>query len=158
MKTLELAGKRFGMLLVISRDGNIGKKVAWLCSCDCGQLTRSGTSNLRMGFSTSCGCVRTKHNGKGTRLYGIWNGMKDRCLNPLSQYWERYGGRGITVCEEWRDFKNFKEWSIANGYADTLEIDRKKNDDEYRPGNCRWITKSENAKKGNRPMEAILNA
>ncbi len=95
----------------------------------------------------SCGCVRTKHSGKGTRLYRIWTGMKDRCLNPRSKYRSNYGGRGITVCSAWADdFSVFKAWAIENGYADSLEIDRTNVNGDYCPENCRWITRIENSR------------
>lgn len=135
------------MLTVLFRDGNIGKKVAWACRCDCGQYTRSTTSNLTAGFSQSCGCVRTKHSGKGTRLYRIWTGMKDRCLNPVSKYRKNYGGRGITVCVEWAEsFAAFQSWALSNGYADNLEIDRTDVNGNYCPENCRWISSLENSR------------
>lgn len=153
----DLTGQRFGLLIVIKRTMSLNDKVAWLCRCDCGQYTTSTTSNLLRGASASCGCVRTKHHGKGTRLYRIWTGIKDRCLNPASKYRSRYGGRGISVCEEWRDFKNFQEWAMANGYASDLEVDRINNDGDYCPDNCRWITKRENASKGNRTIKETAN-
>lgn len=148
----DLTGKRFGMLTVIEAAHNIGEKRAWKCKCDCGNFTTSTTSNLLRGGSTSCGCVRTKHMGKGTRLFRIWTGMKDRCLNPKSKYWKRYGGRGIKVCDEWRaDFAAFRLWALSHGYASDLTIDRIDNDKSYSPDNCQWLTREENTKKANRP-------
>ena len=149
----DLTGQRFGMLTVVKRinspDGC--KKVLWLCQCDCGNTTESSTSNLKSGKSESCGCVRTKHNGKGTRFYRIWSGMKDRCHNPKSKYWSRYGGRGIKVFAEWRnDFSAFRDWALGNGYQKDLTIDRIDNDKGYSPSNCQWITREENAQKGSR--------
>ena len=147
----ELTGKRFGMLSVINRTANRKEKVAWLCQCDCGQFTETTTSNLVGGKSTSCGCVRTKHLGKGTRLYRIWVGMKDRCLNPNSKYRRRYGGRGITMCPQWvEDFSLFREWALRSGYENPLTIDRIENDQGYCPWNCQWLTRSENSIKGRR--------
>mgnify|MGYP000862296745 CR=1 FL=1 len=145
---LNLTGMRFGMLKVKERlDERLGKKVLWLCQCDCGKIAKCTTSNLTRGLSTSCGCVRTKHNGKGTRLYRIWTGMKDRCLNHNSKYRRRYGGRGITICDEWaNDFSVFRQWAIENGYAGGLEIDRIDNDCDYCPKNCRWVTTRENVR------------
>lgn len=148
----DLTGRRFGKLLVIKRlPENVGEKVAWFCQCDCGNTTHSTTDNLRNGKSMSCGCVRTKHNGKGTRLYRIYTGMKDRCTNTNSKYWKRYGGRGISICQAWLDdFATFRDWAMANGYAPGLTIDRIDNDGGYCPENCQWLTLLENATKSNR--------
>lgn len=94
-----------------------------------------------------------KHNLSKTRIYRIYSGMKQRCYNPkLSQY-KRYGGRGIKICSEWlgpNGFINFYTWAVANGYQDTLTIDRKNNNDNYCPENCQWITLSENSSKAQR--------
>ena len=81
-----------------------------------------------------------------TRLYNIWNGMKDRCRNPNHPSWERYGERGITVCDEWAaSYLSFKKWALTNGYSDELSIDRINNDGNYEPSNCRWATAKEQA-------------
>jgi hypothetical protein len=77
--------------------------------------------------------------------------MKDRCHNPKSKYWSRYGGRGIKVFAEWRnDFSAFRDWALGNGYQKDLTIDRIDNDKGYSPSNCQWITREENAQKGSR--------
>lgn len=102
----------------------------------------------------SCGCIHNKgknnpnykHGGKGTRLYNTWAQMKGRCLNFNIIQYKDYGGRGITVCDEWLKFNPFRDWSLSNGYADNLEIDRKENDGNYEPSNCRWVTRKENLK------------
>ena len=99
----DLTGRRFGMLIVLERAPNRGKRVAWKCRCDCGQTAFCTTANLSRGASQSCGCVRTKHMGKGTLLYRTWAGMKNRCLNPNNSAYKWYGGRGISVCQEWVD-------------------------------------------------------
>lgn len=77
------------------------------------------------------------------RLYGIWSGMRQRCNNPNNDAYARYGGRGITVCQEWENSDTFIEWALTHGYADDLSIDRINNDDGYYPGNCHWITLKE---------------
>ncbi len=81
------------------------------------------------------------------RLYAVWGGMVGRCTNPRNKKYSRYGGRGISVCEAWRDYAVFREWATANGYGNDLEIDRIDNDGNYEPGNCQWLTKSENSRK-----------
>lgn len=84
------------------------------------------------------------HGKRHTRLYGIWLQMKNRCFNAKTKRYKDYGGRGITVCDEWRnDFQSFYNWSISNGYDDTLTIDRKDNSGNYEPSNCRWVTVKE---------------
>lgn len=152
-KAIDLTGQRFGMLLVLSKHSENTKygNYRWACRCDCGKEIIVAAGNLRHGASASCGCVRTKHLGKGTRLYRIWTGMKDRCLNPSGKYWRRYGGRGITMCQRWiEDFSLFRDWALRNGYEKLLTIDRIENNQGYCPWNCQWITREENSKKGRR--------
>ena len=84
-----------------------------------------------------------KHGGTGTRLYKIWERMKARCQSPANDEFHRYGAAGITVCAEWQQFEPFRDWALANGYAASLTLDRRKNDQGYAPGNCRWATISQ---------------
>jgi len=150
-KLIDLTGQRFGMLMVLKRAPNKKEKVTWGCECDCGKTSESTTSNLLSGASKSCGCVRTKHLGRKTRLYRIWTGMKDRCLNSNSKYRARYGGRGISICKAWAaDFPVFRDWALANGYKNDLTIDRIENNGNYEPANCQWLTRVDNSKKGQR--------
>ena len=87
---------------------------------------------------------KEQHGGRYTRLYNIWLNMKQRCSNPKASHYEYYGGRGISVCREWRDsFSSFREWAISNGYNEKLTLDRTDRDEDYCPGNCRWITQTE---------------
>lgn len=89
----------------------------------------------------SCGCSKEKHSKTGTRLYRIWNKMKDRCYNPNHSKFEYYGGSGIKICDSWKNsFINFEKWAMQNGYSDTLSIDRIDIYGDYTPDNCRWET------------------
>lgn len=101
----------------------------------------------------------TKHGdrpqGKKTRLYSVWLCMRERCNNKNHVAFHRYGGRGIKVCDEWNDYANFKAWALANGYNDTLTLDRIDNNKNYEPSNCRWATLKEQANNrcNNRVLE-----
>ena len=152
-KVQDLTGLRFGKLVVLERSAN-GKygDAMWLCQCDCGNKKVVRAGDLRNGNVTSCRCLQREESSKRlkthglsrTRLYKIWRKVMERCYNENHAYYHRYGGRGITMCEEWRnDFMAFREWAMANGYADNLTIDREDNDKGYYPDNCRWITMKE---------------
>lgn len=135
---IDLTGHRFGKWLVLKRADS-KKATKWSCLCDCGAAKDIDSTSLRRGLSTSCGCISKTHGGFGTRPYRIWANMLNRCRNPNVPAYKHYGQRGITVCEPWLDFVQFREWAIANGYADNLTIERIDVDGNYEAGNCCWI-------------------
>lgn len=149
MKRLELTGQRFSYLTVVEPRGTKNGHTMWLCRCDCGNEKVISAKHLMSGNIKSCGCMHFKacltHGKTETRLYHIWCTMKNRCKNPSSPKWYRYGGRGIKVCEEWQRFEPFYKWAIEHGYSDELSIDRINNDGNYEPNNCRWATAKEQA-------------
>lgn len=148
MKKIDMAGKRFGHLTVMKEAYRINKRIYWLCLCDCGKEKAIDGRHLRDGNTTSCGCMQRcyGHGKTETRLYHIWCTMKARCLRETSNKYSRYGGRGITICDEWKNnFNAFYEWAKQNGYEDDLSIDRINNDKGYYPENCRWATPEEQA-------------
>jgi hypothetical protein len=143
----DLSGKRFGLLSVLCKTEGRDRKgaIIWKCACDCGNETNVRSDSLLSGHTRSCGCliatVATKHGMRHTRLYRIWGLMKSRCFNPNRDNFASYGGRGITVCEEWiNDFPVFRDWALSNGYNDGLSIDRIDNDGNYEASNCRWVS------------------
>lgn len=143
-------GTKFARLTVlgVSHKGRDGKYY-YDCICDCGNHCVVRSNALTTGNTKSCGCLireskNVKHGMKNTRLYGIWCGMKSRCYSKSNPSYDRYGGRGILMCQEWmKDFMTFYNWALSNGYSDNLSIDRIDVNGDYTPENCHWATAQE---------------
>lgn len=150
----DMTGRRFNRLTVIKRVQNLPntKVTRWLCECDCGKFVEVNRNNLLHKKCQSCGCFaldgklgnkyRETHDMSRSRLYNIWQGMKQRCKGQGAGA-KYYYGKGIKYCIEWELFENFKTWALSNGYNDELTIDRIDCNGNYDPNNCRWTTVKE---------------
>jgi hypothetical protein len=159
----EMLNKTFGRLFVIKENGRLGQHLSYFCQCSCGnQVTVRGNS-LRSGNTTSCGCVHKamigklnfKHGLKRGREYSSWQMMIDRCTNKNSKSWNSYGGRGITVCDRWKDFSKFYQDMGERPENHTLE--RIDNNLGYSLANCKWATVKEQNRNTRRTRLLEIN-
>ncbi|MCD8376221.1 MAG: hypothetical protein LUD69_04705 [Oscillospiraceae bacterium] len=164
MSYKDLTGNRYGRLVVVSEAEYKKPYRMWNCVCDCGNTTVVRGTSLTSGHTTSCGCFQrdcassanTKHGMYKHRLYRIYGHMVRRCCDEREAGYKNYGGRGIRVCDGWKNsFEKFAEWAYDNGYQDDLTIDRIDVNGNYEPSNCRWVTQKVQANntRRNRMLE-----
>jgi len=152
-KFVDRTNKRYGRLTAVClAERNSFGQIQWLCRCDCGNDVVVPGTFLHSGHTRSCGCLRDeetsrrnaarrKYDKGDTSLRRVWALMKQRCKNPNSDAYHRYGGRGISVCSEWEDCHAFIAWARSSGYQSGLTLDRYPDKHgNYEPSNCRWAT------------------
>lgn len=170
-KPFEMIGNKYGKLTVVSVE-KINNKTCLKCKCDCGNEIIRETYLIATNQVKSCGCLKSeiikKYNSSGKHsrsrlkdgrslhpLYGTWFQMISRCENPNQTHYDRYGGRGIKVCDEWHDFWQFVKWSDSvGGRPKGFTLDRINNDGNYEPSNCRWA--SERTQKTNKSTNVFI--
>lgn len=165
-KIIDLTGLKFGKWTVESINGKSKDgRITWNCVCDCGRRKAVRGHDLKNGTSKSCGNCKnnsvTNESGEIKRIYSVWASIVQRCENPKSKRYSEYGGRGISMCKEWRNsFSAFEEWAISSGYDENAArgictIDRIDNNKGYFPDNCRIVNNKIqcNNKRNNRVLE-----
>lgn len=173
----DLTGQRFGRLVVVrflNANERTTRQYDWWCKCDCGKEIKASANKLKQGLQQSCGCLKEemkprigeitrKYKYSNKRLYGVYKAMIDRCYNPKCNKYYNYGGRGITVCDEWQGnngYDTFAEWALSTGYDKYAKhgvctLERCDVNGNYTPDNCKWITNQEqqNNKRTNIKIE-----
>lgn len=175
MKKLDITNQKFNRLFAIRfLYKNKNNESIWLFICNCGNIIETSASRVKCNKVKSCGCLHketssingqnnikhglTSSGIKPPRLYNIWRDIKARCYNKNSINYKDYGGRGIIMCDEWKnDFQSFYTWSISNGYQDNLQINRIDNNGHYEINNCNWITSLENSNNKRNNKYYIFN-
>lgn len=142
----ELTGQKFGKWTVVCRAENNHKGAAmWTCRCECGKVSNVLGTNLRLGRTHGCRacCHGTTHGATHSKIYKVWKNAKQRCFNKNNHSYKNYGGRGITVCDEWKnDFQAFYDYVSKLPHFGEVgySLDRINNDGNYEPNNVRWAT------------------
>lgn len=153
-----IAEDKFDMLTVVQEADRrllpCGKlERMFLCQCDCGIFRTVALKLLRNKFFKSCGCVTKHHSTHGLArgnkhyLYKVWRNVKSRCYNKNVPEYKYYGARGIVMCDAWlNDAKSFYDWAMSHGFKEGLELDRERNNGNYTPDNCRFVTRTVNTR------------
>jgi hypothetical protein len=148
VKRINLTGLRQGRLRVLREEGSYA-----ICECDCGTVKTILRHNVRAGYTQSCGCLQKNrarqanvtHGASHTQLYSVWQAMKARCYGTTTRHYKWYGAKGIIVCEKWQTYEGFFE-DMGESYKPGLTLDRINSSKNYQPDNCRWLSKSDNAR------------
>lgn len=149
MSFINRSGHKFGRLTVFDDYYIKNRKSFWKCKCECGVVKYISANSLASGMVNSCGCLRKekaklnkKHGLWGHPLYWVHRSMLNRCYRTKDQSYKDYGARGIKVCNKWRNsVKEFYEWCMRNGWIKGIDLDRRNNNGNYCPSNCRFVTR-----------------